>query len=172
MGDADEFRPPAERNKYLPVLEPDRARSLEARRGEAHEFVEENAAIRVASALWHKVETTVSCGIIIPQTNSGDTCSHASGHGKRKAAILDAPKGCLKRADCVEKVRFSDRSQLSRPLRRFEVFWLGLGLQRWSPVYELSRLATRSSTAGPSGRGDKTIFRREADSGVFQHNRR
>jgi hypothetical protein len=54
MGDADEFRPPAERNKDLPVLETDRARGPEARRGKAHEFVEENAAVRVASAFCHE----------------------------------------------------------------------------------------------------------------------
>jgi hypothetical protein len=32
MGDADEFRPPAERNKDLPVLEPDRPSSSAIRR--------------------------------------------------------------------------------------------------------------------------------------------
>ena len=42
----------------MPVLKPDRARSLEARRGEAHEFVEESAAARVASAFWHEPKAT------------------------------------------------------------------------------------------------------------------
>ena len=40
----------------MPVLKPDRARGLEARRGEAQEFVEESAAVRVASALWHELK--------------------------------------------------------------------------------------------------------------------
>jgi hypothetical protein len=48
------------------------------------------------------------------------------------------------------------------------VFWLGLGLQGSSPADEVPRLATRSSNVGSGGRSDETIFRRAADSGVFQ----
>jgi hypothetical protein len=51
MGDADEFHPPTERNKDLPVLEPDRPRGPEARHAEAYELVEENAAVRSAFLL-------------------------------------------------------------------------------------------------------------------------
>ena len=54
MGDADELVLLAERYEDLPVLEPDRPRGLEARRGQAHEFIEEDAAVRVASALRHE----------------------------------------------------------------------------------------------------------------------
>jgi hypothetical protein len=68
MGDADDFRPPAERNKDLPVLEPDRPRGPEARHGEADEFVEEDAGVRVYSALWHELKATLRYprGISIP----------------------------------------------------------------------------------------------------------
>jgi hypothetical protein len=38
----------------MPILDPDRARGLEARRGQAHQLVEEDAAVRVASAFWHE----------------------------------------------------------------------------------------------------------------------
>ena len=44
MSDGDEFFLIAERYDDLPVLKPDGARSFEARYGEAHEFVEEDAA--------------------------------------------------------------------------------------------------------------------------------
>ena len=47
-----------EGDNAMPVLKPDRARGLEARRGEAHEFVEEDAAVRVASAFWHEFKAT------------------------------------------------------------------------------------------------------------------
>jgi hypothetical protein len=56
MGEGDEFRPPAEQNKDLPVLEPDRPSGLETRHAEAHELVEENAAVGVVSAFWHELE--------------------------------------------------------------------------------------------------------------------
>ena len=59
MIDADEFVPVAERYEGLPVLKSDRARGAEARYAEAHEFVEENAAVRVASALWHELKATL-----------------------------------------------------------------------------------------------------------------
>ena len=49
MGDADELLFVAEGDDAMPVLKPDRARGLEARRGQAHEFIEENAAVRIAS---------------------------------------------------------------------------------------------------------------------------
>jgi hypothetical protein len=49
----------AERNDGLPVLKPDRTRSPETRRGKAHQFVKENAAVRVASAFRHGPEVTV-----------------------------------------------------------------------------------------------------------------
>ena len=41
-----------------PVLKPDRARGLEARRGEAHEFIEEDAVVRLASAFRHELKVT------------------------------------------------------------------------------------------------------------------
>ena len=56
MSDADEFVLLAERYDDLPVLELDRPRGLEARRGQAHEFIEEDAAIRVASAFRHELK--------------------------------------------------------------------------------------------------------------------
>ena len=42
----------------MPVLKPDRARGLEARRGEAHEFIEEDAVVRLASAFRHELRAT------------------------------------------------------------------------------------------------------------------
>ena len=58
MSDADEFVLLAERYKGLPVLKPDRASGLEARYADAHEFIEEDAAVRVASAFWHELKAT------------------------------------------------------------------------------------------------------------------
>ena len=55
MGDADESVLLAERNDRLPVLKSDRARGFEARRGEAHKFIEEDAVVRVNSAFWHEL---------------------------------------------------------------------------------------------------------------------
>jgi hypothetical protein len=55
MGDADEFALLAERYDGLQVLEFDNARGLEARYADANEFVEEDATVRVASALWHEL---------------------------------------------------------------------------------------------------------------------
>ena len=77
MGDPDAFAAfatmvlVAEGDDALPVLKPDRTRGLEARRGEAHQFVEENAAVCVTSAFGHEFEATPGlrhhlCGIIIP----------------------------------------------------------------------------------------------------------
>ena len=56
MSDADEFVLLAERYDDLPVLELDSARGPEARRGEAHEFIEEDAVVRVASAFRHELK--------------------------------------------------------------------------------------------------------------------
>ena len=72
MGDADELLFLTEGDDAMPVLKPDRARGLEARRGEAHEFIEEDAAVRVASAFRHELKATLGlghhlCGIILPQ---------------------------------------------------------------------------------------------------------
>jgi hypothetical protein len=55
MSDADEFGLSAERYDGLPVFKPDRARGLEMRRGNAHEFIEENAVVRVAPAFWNEL---------------------------------------------------------------------------------------------------------------------
>jgi hypothetical protein len=62
MGDADAFAAfvamvlVTEGDNAMPVLKPDRARGLEARRVEAREFVEKDAAVRVASAFWHELK--------------------------------------------------------------------------------------------------------------------
>ena len=58
MSDADEFGLLAERYEGLPVLKPDHARGLEARHADAHEFIEEDAAVRVASAFRHELKAT------------------------------------------------------------------------------------------------------------------
>jgi hypothetical protein len=69
MGDADEFLFVTEGDEPIPVLKSDRARGLEAGRGEAIEFVKEEAVIRIASAFGHEFNARVChlCGIIIPQ---------------------------------------------------------------------------------------------------------
>ena len=66
MGDADELLFVPEGDDAMPVLKPDRARGLEARGGEAHEFIEENAAVRVASAFWHELKAILAplCGAV------------------------------------------------------------------------------------------------------------
>ena len=65
MGDADEFVLLAERYEDLLVLKSDRARGLEARRGEAHEFSKKmrpsasllrfgmNLRLRLAAPVWY-----------------------------------------------------------------------------------------------------------------------
>ena len=42
----------------MPVLKPDRAHGLQARRGEGHELIEEDTAVRVASAFRHELKAT------------------------------------------------------------------------------------------------------------------
>ena len=65
MGDADAFAAfaamvlVAEGDESVPVLKSDSSRGLQARRGEAQELVEENAAVRVASAFRHEFEATL-----------------------------------------------------------------------------------------------------------------
>jgi hypothetical protein len=54
------------------VLEPNHACSFEARRGDAHEFIKEDAGVRVASAFRHELRLRLSChlcGIEIPQVS-------------------------------------------------------------------------------------------------------
>ena len=58
MGDADELLFVTEGDDAMPVLKPDRARGPEARYADAHEFIEEDAAVRVASAFRHEVKAT------------------------------------------------------------------------------------------------------------------
>ena len=73
MGDADELLFVTEGDDAMPVLKPDRARGPEARRGEAHEFIEEDAAVRVASAFRHELKATPRpslCGIMIPHMSA------------------------------------------------------------------------------------------------------
>jgi hypothetical protein len=72
MSDADKFGLLAERYVGPRVLKPNQARGLEARGGDANEFIEEDAVVRVASAFRHELKATlVLCGIMIP---------HASAH--------------------------------------------------------------------------------------------
>ena len=56
MGDADELLFVTEGDNAMPVLKPDSARSLEARYADANEFIEEDAAVRVASAFRHEIK--------------------------------------------------------------------------------------------------------------------
>ena len=83
MDDADELLFVAEGDNTQPVLKPNRARGLEARRGEAREFVEEDAAVRVASAFRHEFELrlvcAIPCGIIIPQAIAATICARSGG---------------------------------------------------------------------------------------------
>jgi hypothetical protein len=58
VSDADEFGLVAERYDGLPILDPDHVRGPEARRGDAHEFIEEDAAVRVTSAFRHELNVT------------------------------------------------------------------------------------------------------------------
>ena len=74
VGDTDEFGLLAERYQGPLVLKPDHARGPEARYTDAHDFVEEGAVVRVASAFRHELKATLVrylCGITIP---------HASAH--------------------------------------------------------------------------------------------
>jgi hypothetical protein len=56
MGEADELLFVAEGDDAMSVLKPDRARSPQARRVEAREFVEEAAACRIGPAFRHEVK--------------------------------------------------------------------------------------------------------------------
>ena len=55
MGDADELLFVTEGDSAMPVLKPNSARGLEARYAYANEFIEEDAAVRVASAFRHEL---------------------------------------------------------------------------------------------------------------------
>ena len=73
MGDADELLFLTEGDDAIPVFKPDRARGLEARRGQAHEFIEENTVVGLASAFPHELKAMlapVRCGISIPHTSA------------------------------------------------------------------------------------------------------
>jgi hypothetical protein len=56
MSDADELLFVTEGDYAMPVLKPDRARGPQTRHGDANEFVEKDAAVRVASAFWHELK--------------------------------------------------------------------------------------------------------------------
>ena len=94
MGEADELLFVTEGDNAVPVLEPDSARGLEARRGKAHELVEENAVVRVASAFWHELKATLArhlCGIMIPHAgaiNSGSARLGRIAHVRRERLIV------------------------------------------------------------------------------------
>ena len=71
MGDADELLFVTEGDYALPVLKPDRARGLEARRGEAHELIEEDALSASLPRFGMKLRLRLArrvCGIMIPHT--------------------------------------------------------------------------------------------------------
>jgi hypothetical protein len=82
MGDADAFAAfaamvlVAEGDESVSVLKSDSARGLEARRGEAQKFVEENATVRVASAFRHEFELRLvcatTCAVLSYHRNRGD----------------------------------------------------------------------------------------------------
>jgi hypothetical protein len=55
MSEADKLLFLTEGDDAMLVLKPDRARGLEARRGDAYEFIEEDAAVRVASTFRHEL---------------------------------------------------------------------------------------------------------------------
>ena len=73
MGDADELLFLTEGDDAMLVLKPDRARGLEARRGDAHEFIKEDAGVRAASAFRHEFWAPPrrnSWGIEIPHASA------------------------------------------------------------------------------------------------------
>jgi hypothetical protein len=82
MGDAGELLFVTEGDDAMPVLEPDRARGLEARRGKAQELVEENAAVRVASAFGHELRrrlAATTCAVsLYHKHRSGHLCPQQS----------------------------------------------------------------------------------------------
>jgi hypothetical protein len=93
MGDADELLFVLEGDDALPVPELDRARSPQARRVEAREFVEEEAACRIDPAFWHEVKAT-------PRP------SHVRYYGTtRQRQSIQAPQGW---ADCARSSRAID----------------------------------------------------------------
>jgi hypothetical protein len=81
MSDADEFVLLAERYEDLPVLKPDRARGADARYADAHKLIEENAAVRVASAFWHELKAALRP----PPVRYHDTT--------RECQSIEAPQG-------------------------------------------------------------------------------
>ena len=70
MGDADAFAAfaamvlVAEGDDAMPVPKPDRARSRQARRVEAQEFVEEAAACRIGPTFWHELKATPHASLV------------------------------------------------------------------------------------------------------------
>ena len=69
MGEADEFVLSPKAMSH-PVLKPDRADGPQARYADANKFIEEDAAVRVASAFRHELIASPLCGIMIPHTTT------------------------------------------------------------------------------------------------------
>jgi hypothetical protein len=82
MGDADEFRPHAERNDCLPVLEPVRANGAEARHPEA---------LQVA---WPTIGIRPSLGVVT-RLPAG-TAARSAGKGPKKLWLVDDAPRCVK----------------------------------------------------------------------------
>ena len=57
----------------MPVLKPDRAHGLQARRGEGHELIEQDAAVRFLPRFGMNLRLRLAplvCGIMIPHTSA------------------------------------------------------------------------------------------------------
>ena len=79
MGDGDAFATlnaiafVTQGDDTMPVFKPDHARSPQARRVEAQEFVEEAAACRIGPAFWHELRLRLArhlCGIMVPHASA------------------------------------------------------------------------------------------------------
>ena len=80
MGETHELLFVTEGDNAMPVLKPDHARGPEARYADASEFIEEDAAVRIASAFRHEFEaTSESSRYLDTNTSANDSGSAKAG---------------------------------------------------------------------------------------------
>jgi hypothetical protein len=101
MGEADELLFVTEGDDALAVLKPDHARGAEAGYADAHKLIEENAAVRVASAFRHELEAALRIRLkvryhittpfprrLLPEANGDRVCCQSNPSNRRSRSAL------------------------------------------------------------------------------------
>jgi len=127
----------------------------------------------VIRALVHLDEAWIAAHSRVVRPNCRDRLDQP-GEGQREVVLQRLARFRIMtgQGERRDKDHMRIRVGLGRPLRCPKKFWLGFGLQRRLQVGGLGSAATHSFNAGLSNRSDKADFWRQANSGVFQDNRR